>query len=188
LFFAKQLYQETVSVADTTASHPSARKPADSELDVTELVTLFGETVAALKRSAPPPPKLLGALEHSTIGARHLPALEAVTLAGPLSVSDLARRLGHTLPTTSTIVGQLSRAGLVERAEDEQDRRRTIVRVNDDYAEEIGAWAEMAFSPLRVTLERLAPEARASFMAGWRILHEETLLRAGDDEGCRAPG
>src|SRR5271167_1446459 len=116
---------------------------------------------------------MVDAFERAALGPRHAPALTAVSLAGPLSVSDLARRLGHTLPTTSTIVGQLSRAGLLERTEDPDDRRRTIVRVHDDYAEQIAAWVEQTFEPLRATLDRLSVPAREHFMAGWRILHEE---------------
>lgn len=173
-------------MARTEIPAATASTPTSPEYDdFMELVTLFGETIAGLKRFRPPPPNLMGALERASIGPRHLPALIAITQAGPLSVSDLARRLGHTLPTTSTIVGQLARAGLVERAEDEQDRRRTLVRVHDDHAAEITEWAEAALSPLRATLERLSPAARAHFMAGWRILHEETASRAlGDDVGC----
>jgi DNA-binding MarR family transcriptional regulator len=99
-------------------------------------------------------------------------------------VSELARRLGLGLSTTSAIVGQLSRAGLLERAEDEADRRRTIVRLNDKDREVIGAWAERAIAPLRGTLERLSPAARAQFMDGWRILHEEATRTAPSSDEC----
>ncbi len=164
----------------TTATDHSPDHVADPEHDeLTELVTLLGETLAALKHSGPPPPEMVDAFERAALGPRHAPALTAVSLAGPLSVSDLARRLGHTLPTTSTIVGQLSRAGLLERTEDPDDRRRTIVRVHDDYAEQIAAWAEQVFAPFRATLDRLSPPAREHFMAGWRILHEESARAAG---------
>ena len=84
-----------------------------------------------------------------------MPALLAVAAAGPLSVSELARRLGLGLSTTSAIVGQLSRAGLLERAEDDADRRRTIVRLHEDYSTALGAWLKQALAPLRGTLERL---------------------------------
>ena len=147
--------------------------------DLTELVGLLGETLAGLKRSGPPPPELVGAFERASLGPRHFPALLALTMTGPLSVTDLAKRLGHTLPTTSTIVGQLSRAGLLERAEDEADRRRTIVRLHSDYDGVIGEWVALALTPLRCTLERLPASARAQFMEGWRILHEEATRSAG---------
>ena len=69
--------------------------------------------------------------------------------AEPISVSELAKRLGLLLSSTSTIVGELSRAGLLERAEDEHDRRRTIVRVHEDYRAAMEGWLEIALAPIR---------------------------------------
>ena len=121
------------------------------------------------------------------LGPRHMPALLAVA-AGRTAQRQRARaRLGLGLSSTSAIVGQLSRAGLLERAEDDADRRRTIVRLHDDYREAITEWAAQALAPLRGTLERLPPRARAQFMEGWRILHEEAtrMPAAGDPaEDC----
>lgn len=161
-----------------TAPRLENEAPGEEPEQFVELASLIGETFAGLKRSGPPPPEVRAAAERFSLGPRHFPALIALTLSGPLSVSDLARHLGHTLPTTSTIVGQLSRAGLVDRHEDEHDRRRTIVRVHPDHAERVADWAHQALAPVRATLERLAPGARAHFMAGWRILHEEVTRSA----------
>jgi DNA-binding MarR family transcriptional regulator len=148
----------------------------EQELD--ELASLLGETFRGLKQSSPPPQELREALAGGSLGPRHVPALLAVAAAGPLSVSELARRLGLGLSTTSAIVGQLSRAGLLERAEDDRDRRRTIVRLHDDHSEVIGSWAKQALAPLRRTLERLTPQARSQFIEGWRILNEEVTRSA----------
>jgi DNA-binding MarR family transcriptional regulator len=162
-------------IASTTGTSES-NQGLEESLD--ELSSLLWETFRGLKQSSPPPQELLEAATRESLGPRHMPALLAVAAAGPLSVSELARRLGLGLSTTSAIVGQLSRAGLLERAEDEADRRRTIVRLNDKDREVIGGWAERAIAPLRGTLERLSPEARAQFMEGWRILHEEATRTA----------
>ncbi|MGA2451952.1 MAG: helix-turn-helix domain-containing protein [Solirubrobacteraceae bacterium] len=164
--------------ATTASTGPAAT--IDQDLD--ELSSLLWETIRGLKQASPPPQELRDAAERSSLGPRHMPALLAVAAAGPLSVSELARRLGLGLSTTSAIVGQLSRAGLLERAEDETDRRRTIVRLHDDYGEAIGAWVVQALAPLRGTLERLSPDARAKFMEGWRLLHEEAMRTASADE------
>ena len=160
--------------ASTAASGHSAS--IDEDLD--ELSSLLWETLRGLKQSSPAPQELRDAAEQGSLGPRHMPALLAVAAAGPLSVSELARRLGLGLSTTSAIVGQLSRAGLLERAEDEADRRRTIVRLQEDYGATIGEWVVQAHAPLRSTLERLSPDARARFMEGWRILHEEAMRTA----------
>jgi DNA-binding MarR family transcriptional regulator len=155
-----------------------AHAPATIDEDLGELSSLLWETLRGLKHSSPPPEQLREALTGGELGPRHMPALLAVSSAGPLSVSELARRLGLGLSTTSAIVGQLSRAGLLERAEDEADRRRTIVRLHSDYNGVIGEWVGLALTPLRCTLERLPASARAQFMEGWRILHEEATRNA----------
>lgn len=155
------------------------------EEDLDELSSLLWETFRGLKHSSPPPQELRDAATRGSLGPRHMPALLAVAAAGPLSVSELAQRLGLGLSTTSAIVGQLNRAGLLERAEDDADRRRTIVSLRGDYAETIGTWAGQALGPLRGTLERLPTRARAHFMVGWRILHEEATRTApADAEEC----
>ncbi|MDX6664491.1 MAG: hypothetical protein QOG68_697 [Solirubrobacteraceae bacterium] len=150
------------------------RQQAVTDQDVNELTQLLGETLHALKQGSAPPPNLKAALERSSLAPRHVPALLTVARGDALSVSELARRIGLGLSTTSTIVGELSRAGLVERSEDEADRRRTIVRLHDDYQKEMKAWALQTLAPLRNTLERLSPQARAHFLEGLRVLHDES--------------
>ncbi len=165
--------------ASTTKLDPSL------ESDLDELSSLVWETFRGLKQSSPPPQELRDAATRASLGPRHMPALRAVAIAGPMSVSELARRLGLGLSTTSAIVGQLSRAGLLERAEDDADRRRTIVRLDDEYGEVIGTWAKQALAPLRGTLERLPARARAQFLEGWRILNEEATSGVpADAEDC----
>jgi DNA-binding MarR family transcriptional regulator len=166
------------------ATAPRASRAPSVEQDLEEFTSLLGETLRGLKQSSPAPQELREAVARGSLGPRHMPALLAVVAAEPLSVSELARRLGLGLSTTSAIVGQLSRAGLLERAEDEADRRRTIVRLHEKDREVIGRWAEQALAPLRGTLERLSVQARAHFMEGWRILHEEAIRTspAGDEE------
>jgi DNA-binding MarR family transcriptional regulator len=163
----------------------STEQDQSLESDLEELSSLVWGTFRGLKQSSPPPQVLRDAVERASLGPRHMPALRAVATAGPMSVSELARRLGLGLSTTSAIVGQLSRAGLLERAEDDADRRRTIVRLDDQYCEVIGTWAIQSLTPLRDTLERLPPRARAQFLEGWRILHEEaTRAASGDEVDC----
>ena len=155
------------------------------ESDLDELSALVWATFRGLKQSSPPPQVLRDAVDRASLGPRHMPALRAVAVAGPMSVSELAQRLGLGLSTTSAIVGQLSRAGLLERAEDDADRRRTIVRMDDQYGDAIRAWAIQSLAPLRGTLERLPARARAQFIEGWRILNEEATCAApAEDDDC----
>ena len=78
------------------------------------------------------------------------------------------------MPTTSLLIGELSRAGLVIRTEDDVDRRRTKVSLHGDRREAIEIWIEEAMDPLRRTLLRLSAAERATFLKAWRILDRES--------------
>jgi DNA-binding MarR family transcriptional regulator len=165
-------------------SDPEKISAPSVEEDVAELVSLVPVTLHDLKTAVPAPMPMRDAMEACSLGKRHATALLAVAAAEPIGVSELAKRLGLLLSSTSTIVGELSRAGMLERAEDDEDRRRTIVRVHEDFRDAMGGWLEVAIAPFQTALERLSPEARAHFMEGWRILAEEAALRGtGGDQG-----
>lgn len=148
-----------------------------------ELATLLTEVFHAAKtRTRAPVPKLREAAERGGLGPRHAPVLFAVAFDHGLSVSQLAERVGLSLATTSLLVGELSRSGLLTRSEDEHDRRRTIVTINEEYEEWVTAWVEEVVEPMRRTLERLSPRARADFLRGFRILSEESARLAAEAE------
>jgi DNA-binding MarR family transcriptional regulator len=164
-------------------SDPKKKSTPSVEEDVAELISLVPVTLHDLKTAVPAPMPMRDAMEGAALGKRHATALLAVAAAEPIGVSELARRLGLLLSSTSTIVGELSRAGLLERAEDDEDRRRTIVRVHEDFRDAMEGWLEVAIAPFRTALERLSPEARAHFMEGWRILAKEASIRGtGEDQ------
>src|ERR1700743_3684961 len=73
------------------------------------------------------------------LGPRHVAALQQLR-GGPVPVSELAARLGLTLPTVSGVLADLDRAGFIERHPDPADRRRTIVAVIPAPAGLIGEW------------------------------------------------
>lgn len=161
---------------------PETVKPQPAiESDIAEFISLLVRTGSDLRRAGPPPVGLREALERAALGKRHMPALMAVAAAGPISVTELAHRVGLLLSTTSTIVGQLSRAGLVVRAEDEQDRRRTIVQLHPDYRDAMDVWLVRATKPVRDTFEALTQVERERFMATWRTLSEHAA-HAGEGE------
>jgi len=145
------------------------------EQDLEQLLQAIRPVLGALKRGSPPPAIFRDAFERNSLGPRHAPVLMVVALQGQLSVSDIAERLDLSLSTTSLLVGELDRAGLVARREDDRDRRRTLVVLGDGYREAAEEWLQTRLTPLRRTLERLSPEARTNFLEGWRILREETL-------------
>jgi len=153
----------------------NGRQTKKLDEEAVELATLMAEVVHAGKRQSGKPAKELEeAAEREGLGPRHAPVLFAVALDSGQSVSELAERVGLSLATTSQLVGELSRAGILARAEDERDRRRTIVTIAGEHEETVGGWVRRMLEPMRSALDRMSPRARADFMRGLRILAEET--------------
>jgi DNA-binding MarR family transcriptional regulator len=160
-----------------TATEKQRRTRAPSLDDqVRELIGLFAGIVKGLKadREHEKPKELQRAFDEGSLGERHFPPLIVLSLEGPLSVSELADRIGLAVATTSLLVGELSRAGLVDRHEDEQDRRRTIVSLTEEIREMAEPRIQQHLHPFKRTLERLSPAARAHFMEGVRVLNDES--------------
>jgi DNA-binding MarR family transcriptional regulator len=93
------------------------------------LAPLLPQLVLAYQRRAgdiPAPLQSAGQL-----GQRHVGTLIMLAIGGPLSVSELAQRAGMTVAHASLVVGELAKAGLVEREHDERDRRRILVSLSE---------------------------------------------------------
>jgi DNA-binding MarR family transcriptional regulator len=131
------------------------------------LMQLFPRVIRGLRRwqdHASPAP--------APLSRRHVAALEQIR-GGPLTVGELASRLGLTLPTVSGVLADLDRAGLVERRPDPADRRRTIVRINPSQATLIGHWLDGAAKPLARVLDQLTPGEQEAFLKAMDLLEAE---------------
>jgi DNA-binding MarR family transcriptional regulator len=115
------------------------------------------------------------------LGPRHIPVLIVLVIEGPMSVGALAQRLDLNLATVSLMVGELARSGLVERHEDEQDRRRVLVSINAKHRRQLAPFVNQRVAPLRRALERMPDELRRAFVAGWRLLADEIEASASKD-------
>jgi DNA-binding MarR family transcriptional regulator len=147
--------------------------------DVREVLWLLADVVTGLKRGGVGiPDECRTAFEGGSLGPRHVPVLMTVTFMGDLSVSQIAERIGLSLATTSLMVGELAREGLVERTEDERDRRRTIVRLHPDYRDVMDAWAQERFAPVGRALGSLSPTARRHFLEGLHALADASRAHA----------
>jgi DNA-binding MarR family transcriptional regulator len=139
------------------------------------LVQLFPRVIRGMRRwqdrAAPPAP--------APLSPRHVAALEQIR-GGPVTVGELASRLGLTLPTVSGVLADLDRAGLVQRRPDPADRRRTIVQVIPGQATLIGEWLDGAARPLARVLDKLTPGEQETFLKAMELL--ETELRGQDTE------
>jgi DNA-binding MarR family transcriptional regulator len=96
-------------------------------------------------------------------------ALAQIAEAGPMTVSTLQARMKRSQATTSHLVSQLQRKGLVERGDDPEDARRTVVRLSKKgarFTERLDAVRRRGFERV---LSRLPVEVRSQL---------ETALRA----------
>jgi DNA-binding MarR family transcriptional regulator len=101
----------------------------DPRADIARLAALLPQLVFAYRRRQGEIPEVFR--EAGRYGERHIAALISLAIAGPATVSELAQRLDMSKAHASLVVGQLARAGLVERENDERDRRRIIVSLSD---------------------------------------------------------
>jgi DNA-binding MarR family transcriptional regulator len=160
-----------------TAKTETKKAERSASNEATELLVLLSGIIIGLKRrpshGAPKHDHLREAFEKSELGERHVAPLMTLVISGPASVSELADRIGLTPATTSLLVGELSRAGFVQRREDEADRRRTIVSIDPSIEEDVHPLLQQSLEPLVRGLERMSAGQRTQFLNGLRILNEE---------------
>jgi DNA-binding MarR family transcriptional regulator len=132
------------------------------------LIQLFPRVIRGMRRcqdrAAPDTPV--------PVSPRHVSALEQLR-GGPVTVGDLASRLGLTLPTVSGVLADLDRAGFIERHADPGDRRRTIVQISPGQATVVGQWLDGAARPMSRVLQKLAPAEREAFLKAMDLLEAE---------------
>jgi DNA-binding MarR family transcriptional regulator len=158
-------------------THTRKKSSQSSGEQARELLVLLSGVLIGLKKPAGSGPKQDDALretfEKSELGERHVGPLISLVISGPASVSELAQRIGLTPATTSLLVGELNRAGFVQRREDDADRRRTIVSIDESIEDVVRPSLEATLAPLSRGLERMSAAQRDQFMDGLRILKEE---------------
>ena len=154
-----------------TPPAPPARSPEDEQ--AVELLLAFTRLHGGRRSEGTLPHRLASLLADGTVAPRHMTTFALVNLQGPLSVSDLAERQGLALSTASLLVTQLADLGLLERREDEADRRRTVVSVAPKYREESEAVARAKLAPMRRALSRMGPTRARAFIEAIGVLADE---------------
>jgi DNA-binding MarR family transcriptional regulator len=98
-------------------------------------------------------------------------AMAALVGSDGMTVKELAHRLGLAHSTTSGIADRLERRGLLERRQDEADRRLTRLVVTGAVREFIDEkMPGLAIHPLVEALERAKPAERAAITNGLKTL------------------
>ncbi|HEY1841263.1 MAG TPA: MarR family transcriptional regulator [Mycobacterium sp.] len=175
----------TTPQADRPAARARRRRPTKGE--IAEVVGFVPLLSAFFQRArADMPPRLRESFAAHSLGPRHGAVLIQMYGSRPLSVTELADRLGNSLPTVSELVGDLERAGLVQRQVDSTNRRRTLVSLADERSEQIGEFLELRAAPLLRALDQLTTEQRAGFVRGLRLWVDEAGLgeNTRDAEPC----
>lgn len=136
---------------------------------VRELLLLMPRLVGRAKRLPLP-----AELRSFDLTPRHLSLLSLLLLDGPLTVSELAGKLSVAPTTVSLIVSDLSRKGVLERREDETDRRRRIIDISAGSRPAIARWLSPGARAWRQALQPLTPEQRGLVVE--TLLAYETAL------------
>ncbi|MFE9332779.1 MarR family winged helix-turn-helix transcriptional regulator [Streptomyces sp. NPDC006925] len=144
---------------------------------VRALLLLMPRIVSRFKRL--PVPEELQAL---ALAPRHLSLLSYLLFDGPASVNDLATRLEVAPTTVSLLVGELSRKGVLERREDETDRRRRIVSITEAHRPTISRWLARGADAWRQVLTGLSPAERALLLTSLRAYEEAMAEEAEEAE------
>lgn len=86
------------------------------------------------------------------------------------SLSNVADHLGVTLPTASVMMERLVRRGLVDRAEDPDERRRVVLTLTDSGKEHLQATFEANRRAVAETLAHMSPSELKKITEGARLL------------------
>ena len=89
---------------------------------------------------------------------------------GPLVIGQIAQRLGIGLSTGGHLVDRLVQAGLAERTEDSEDRRRTLARLTPK-GEELHARLLNRVQHLQTLIQKLDEDDLVALLQGLRALN-----------------
>lgn len=160
-----------------STDHTPAPEPG-LEIDdaIRALLLLMPRLVGRAKKL--PVPEELASL---ALGPRHLSLLSYLLFDGPATVNDLAARLEVAPTTVSLLIGELNRKGVLERHEDESDRRRRIVTITENSRPAIEKWLSNSAAAWRTTLASIPPAHRRILVDTLKAY--EHALTLADPEG-----
>ena len=132
---------------------------------------------------------LLGAI--STLGdadlsLTQLGALLLLDDQGEHTIKALAGQLGRSLSATSRLIDQLVRRGLVDRREDDQDRRTKQVAISDGGRTFLAEVARRRAEAQLAVMGTLSAEEQAEVMRAMQLLAEAARRRRDAHPGSPA--
>nr|WP_235096640.1 MarR family winged helix-turn-helix transcriptional regulator [Amycolatopsis decaplanina] len=133
----------------------------DMDVDdaVRALLLLMPRMVGRAKRI-----KIPDELQSLSLAPRHLSLLSYLLFDGPMTVNELAGRLEVAPTTVSLMVGELTKKDVLDRREDEADRRRRIVAIAERMRPAIDGWLARGARAWQKALTPLTPAERRLFI------------------------
>jgi DNA-binding MarR family transcriptional regulator len=98
--------------------------------------------------------------------------MAALVSRGPMALTELSRTLGTSHSTASGIVDRLASRGLVHRAPDPSDGRRTRITVTDKVTRYVSELEAGPAVRLATALESMSAEQRRAMRKGLQLLRE----------------
>lgn len=148
----------------------------DPRRHIARLAPLLPQLVFAFKRRRGEIPDVLR--QAGSQGERHISVLISLAIMGPATISELAQRTEMSTAHASLVVGELARAGLVDRDHDERDRRRIVVSLSSAAKPAVAEMRRRNAAPLLRFLSELDDDEAERFID--QLDRLVALLRAED--------
>lgn len=120
--------------------------------------------VSAMGRRHPIRNPLMASVEELGLTPSQLHTVRWIGTDGPLTMGEIARRLGITDKTITGVVDRLERAGLARRVRDEQDRRVVRVALTEGGEKTFRTIRDCALRNTAGLLSLLSAEERAGLL------------------------
>ena len=109
--------------------------------------------------------------------------LMAVQKHGPVRMSEIGKHMGVSKPYMTTLVNKLISEGLVERVQDEGDRRVVKVAITDTGRATLREFSRNARGRIVKNLSRLEPDEISSLLESTRLI--KGIVSRLDETGAR---
>jgi len=114
------------------------------------------------------------------VGATEISALGELRQDGPLTPSELSRRLGLTSPSVTSLLDRLESAGLVVRRRHPADRRSVLVQLTSGADAALGALFELFSDDVAAAVESSDPDHVEELATTLGRIAEAMSARAND--------
>lgn len=103
--------------------------------------------------------------------------LSFLSTSKEITMTDIARKMGHSTAAATGLVDRLEKLGYMERTHAIDDRRKVMVRITQKGLELVGRLRDELQSRIAEAMHETAAADAASFMSSYRKLDETGVLR-----------